>query len=446
MTSVLTYAVDYNCNATRFDDFLTLLHETPLPCTQGERLHRDFCLFANDGKSNTIIMASSNRGRQPGLIRDDAAAARARTLHSLPTISSLDDYSFWLIQYETGKILDQLAFPYDHILLNYHTGASLCGRQLAITSIQHQIVRLYRISEEGKFVLYNAMGPCYGLDDPKWAPGQLVGLKQRLMAFMYETVKAHPDPHCVLALHLWLHKFHNLAIWKVQFYDRDHLILKLGPADQLVCRAPEMPSWHCLVKWCISSGRVVRYIPDGNLADFYEECRVRNDDYRLASNFSDDQEEFLSTCGLNFLPNTSNSAVERHLLDRTMEMAAAAKGSSVYLAKRRLASAIPYSSQVMPMAVSPFLDSNNFRFDDRVISPIERVRTCTEGTMKMFSRRSGQLAMKLTSNPSADFSLGSGSSQFKRFSSWILHPHLPLAISMQQSMSGCTCNIHFYRP
>lgn len=444
MNSILTYAVDFNSNGKKFDDFFTLLHETQLPCTQVEKLCREFCLFVNDRYSNLIIVATTNRSRNPAEVRDDAAAARSRTLHSLPVISTLDDYSFWLVQYDSGKILDQLFLPYDHILLNYHTAASVCGRHLAITSIQHQIVRIYHINSEGKFILENAMGPCFSLEDPRWYPGVLVGLKQRLIAFLYSEARTKEEPSALYSFHSWLNRLLTLAIWKAQYFDRDHMIIKLGPSEQLSGRVPELPSWHCLVVWHIESSRVVRFISDSELAVFYEDCRANNDIYRFGSNFSDDEEEFLATCSLNFLPTSANSAMERHLLDRTMEMTAAAKGSSVYLAKRRLASAIPYSSQVMPMPASPFFDSNNFRYDDRIISPIDRIRSCTEGTMKMFSRHTGRLIMKLTSNSSTEGSLGSGSSRFKKYSSWLLHPHLPLAISTQQSMTGYTCNLHYH--
>jgi de-etiolated-1 len=252
------------------------------------------------------------------------------------------------------------------------------------------------------------------------------------------------EPAAAIQLfHQSLHKLMNLAIWKAQFLDRDTLLLKLGPGEQLAGRVPEAPSQHCLAFWHIPSGRISRFFYDSQLAEFYDECKSQNDLYRFRGISSDEEIEYLSSCGLNFTPTPSNSLTDRYLLDRTLELLASSKGMNTYLAKRRLAAAIPYSSQVLPNPVSPFFDPDLFRYDDRNISPIDRVRSSGESTIKFFSRRTGQLVLRLTSNPGPD--CPSSSSRFKKYNQWIVHPYLPLALSMQQSVGGCTCNLHYYK-
>lgn len=396
-----------------------------------------------EGPGNLMILAGASTNRLHGNVRDASRWNSIKTAHSLPVLNVLEDYSYWLIDYETGKIVDQLSYELDMMMLQHHSGASLCGTRFAVTSMQHQIVRIFHI-RDNKLVLENVVGPNFYMDDPKWDPELIIGIKQKLVAFLYdEACNAPQRDRAILQFHRNLPKLLSMAIWKAQFFDNDHLIIKMCPMEQFATKFVESPSVNSsLLFWHIPTGRIAAFYTDADLPHLYDVCRVNNEEFRFGAQTAGDANAYLSNCGLNFTSCPSNSLQDRYLLDRSLEMLATAKGSSVAIGKTKLARAIPYNSQLMPITTSPFFDYGLFRYDDRTLSAIDRVRSCNDSSARIFSRSSGQVRIKLTSNPS---SITPCSSRSNKWQHWIIHPHLPLVISLQGSNFATHCNIHYHR-
>lgn len=395
-----------------------------------------------EGPDNLMILAGASMKNVRGQACDTSGWNSIKTVHSLPVLNSLEDYSYWLINYSTGKIMDQLSYKLDMMMLPHHCGASLCGALFAVTSMQHQVVRLYQI-RGSKFILDNIIGPSFYMDDPKWEPEMIIGIKQRLVAFLYEEACNAPlRVQSIEQFHRDLPKLLTMGIWKAQFFDLDHIIIKMCPLEQFAAKFVESPNIQSsLIFWNIPTGRIVAYYTNADLPRLYDVCRANNEEFRFGAQTVGDVHAYLTNCGLNFTSCPSNSLEDRYLLDRSLEMLATAKGSSVALGKTKLARAIPYNTQLIPSPTSPFFDYGLFRYDDRTLSAIDRIRSCTDATARIFSRRSGQIRLKLTSNPSPI----TPSCRTNRWQHWIIHPHLPLAISFQGTNFGTHCNIHYYR-
>lgn len=439
LKSIQIYTVKYcqkPSTEARVEDFLQLTGEVQL----SERVCRDFCMFF-EGNDNMMVIATVTVQSDGGSWdpRDPGEGVR-QTTHSLNTSTGLESYTIWLIQYDTGRILDSISYESDHIQLQHHTGVSICGDWLSVTSLQHQVVWVYRLDREKKcFNAVNKVGPYFYSDDPDWDEGMLVGIKQRLLAFLYDRALNAPDrASAVRHFHQSVHHYMALVIWKAQFLDADHLLIKMGPVDQLA-KMNETPQAHSLLVWNLSKVTVVNFYQDSEWLQLYDLCRNNNEGFRFLPNSSDDHRHYLSTGGLNFTSTSSNSIYERHLLDRLYELMAATKTCTPYLAKKRLAAAIPYSSQVMAPPASPFFDQNLFIYDDKFVSPIDRVRSQSDQTIKMYSRARGKLLIRLTSDPS-----DGRATQHRKYNHWIFHPFLPMAVSIQQCGTRSVCNIHYH--
>ncbi|KAI8571153.1 hypothetical protein RHMOL_Rhmol01G0096400 [Rhododendron molle] len=124
--------------------------------------------------------------------------------------------------------------------------------------------------------------------------------------------------------------------------------------------------------------------------------------------------------------------------------------------KKMLAS-LPFNCQ--SQSPSPYFDQSLFRYDEKLISATDRHRQSTDHPIKFIARRQqGSLKFKIKPvrtkwmimitwlsklGPEA----GSIDSRTKKISSFLFHPILPLALSIQQTMSlqPSVVNIHFRR-
>ncbi|KAM7266619.1 hypothetical protein ACFE04_004516 [Oxalis oulophora] len=122
---------------------------------------------------------------------------------------------------------------------------------------------------------------------------------------------------------------------------------------------------------------------------------------------------------------------------------AASKGKSspteIEFVKKMLAS-LPFSCQ--SQSPSPYFDQSLFRYDEKLISATDRHRQSTDHPIKFISRRHPNM-LKFKIKPGPDS--GGVDGRTKKFSSFLFHPFLPLAISVQQTLflQPSVVNIHF---
>lgn len=446
MESVQIHDVRFNNRPGKeasMHDFLLKLYTIKLPMITDELISRDFCMFV-PGRPWVII--ASTTAYRPSF-QYYMNETNRNNIHSLPIYKSLHTYTFWLIDCARGTILDNVRFDSDSIQLYQHNAVSICGTRFAVTSIQHQIVNLYNISEKGKFVRQCPIGPNFYSDDPKWDEGLLIGFRQRLVAFLYGEALASAKTEkegarALVEFHAGLERINKLRIAKAQFFDAEHMIIKVRPLQSIMqesSKTDDDNSEEHMIFWNIPSGRIIGFVNYTQLTTMYDNCREHDYIFRNYGNFSDEDDEFLNTGGLSFGSNTSNSIYHRLLLDRLCEKKASCSDMSLARAKRMIASVLPFNSQQLANPSCPFFDSDLFIFPERHISPSDHLRTGFDGRVRFRSRRNGQLRSTMSTCPAAELTVSE-----RQLHHWVIHPFLPLFISVQVGSQVNVINIHYH--
>ncbi|XP_031287845.1 light-mediated development protein DET1-like [Pistacia vera] len=271
-------------------------------------------------------------------------------------------------------------------------------------------------------------------DQPNQDNPFLSGIKQRLLSFIFRGIWNEETDQTTriqcLKKKFYFHfqDYVDLIIWKVQFLDRHHLLIKFGSVDAGVSRNADHHTAFFVV-YNMETTEVIAFYQ--NSADEL---------YFLFEQFCD---HFHATTRnslyMNFISSHSNNIYALEQL-RSMKNKA---GSSpqVQFVKKMLAS-LPFSCQ--SQSPSPYFDQSLFRYDEKLISAADRHRQSTDHPIKFISRRQPQtLKFKLKPGPEA----GTIDSRTKRISSFLFHPFLPLALSIQHTlfMQPSVMNIHFRR-
>lgn len=118
------------------------------------------------------------------------------------------------------------------------------------------------------------------------------------------------------------------------------------------------------------------------------------------------------------------------------------KASSLSQFVKKMLSSLPFSCQ--SQSPSPYFDQSLFRYDEKLISATDRHRQSTDHPIKFISRRQPNiLKFKIKPGPEA----GNTDTRSKKISSFLFHPFLPLALSVQQTLflQPAVVNIHFRR-
>ncbi|KAB5530266.1 hypothetical protein DKX38_020347 [Salix brachista] len=137
---------------------------------------------------------------------------------------------------------------------------------------------------------------------------------------------------------------------------------------------------------------------------------------------------------MNFISSHSNNIHAREQL-RSIKN----KASSLSQFVKKMLTSLPFSCQ--SLSPSPYFDQSLFRYDEKLISATDRHRPSTDHPIKFISRRQPHtLKFKIKPGPEA----GSLDGRTKKVSSFLFHPFLPLALSIQQTLFlQSSVNIHF---
>ena len=223
----------------------------------GEQLNRECSLFTGDGKY--VIVGSAcfvPEDPQPNFFdifrNNESVSPHPR--------SPLEDYSLHVIDIVNGRLVDTRTMKTDKIFLSHNQGLYLYQDTLAVLSVQHQTIHIFRITSEGYFVDVRSIGRfCYDDDEllvnqvrGMWPSGQvprnfreatISALKHRLLVFLYRRAVALSEFDGNL---LHLRKFYQnfdhfraLRLWKMQLLDETHLLLKYASEDVVTLRVPD---------------------------------------------------------------------------------------------------------------------------------------------------------------------------------------------------------------
>ncbi|KAF5745667.1 light-mediated development protein DET1 isoform X2 [Tripterygium wilfordii] len=442
---------NHDVPAKRFDSFFTELYCVTL-ASCNEVICKDFFLYVESNRFGLFATSTAQ-------VHD--APATGGAIQGVPSIEKI---TFHLLRLEDGALLDEKVFSNDYVNLPHNMGVFLYDDLLAIVSLRYQTIHVLQIRDSGNLVDVRAIGAfcreddelflnsnIQGLENPDRSRthqlnGDLVenglqfnsdnsflgGIKQRLLSFIFqgiwnEEMDQTQRVQCLKKkFYFHFQDYVDLIIWKVQFLDRYNLLIKFGSVDGGVGRNAEQHT----------SFFAVYNMETTEIVAFYQNSA--DDLYHLFEKFCD---HFYVTSRnslhMRFISSHSNSI---HALEQLRCIKEKASSCSQFM-KKMLAS-LPFSCQ--SLSPSPYFDQSLFRFDEKLISATERHRQSTDHPIKFISRRQPHtLKFKIKPGPEA----GSIDGRAKKISSFLFHPFLPLALSIQQTffLQSSVINIHFRR-
>ncbi|KAI9078754.1 hypothetical protein K1719_039212 [Acacia pycnantha] len=441
---------DLPSNAKRFESFFTQLYCVSL-ASCNELICKDFFLYMESNQFGIFATSTAQ-------IHDAPAVGGA-----VQGIPSIEKITFHLLRLEDGVILDGKVFCNDFINLTHNMGVFLYDDLLAIVSLRYQTIHILQIRDSGNLVDVRAIGEFCREDDElflnsssqglslcdknKQQPGNhvennqslpnlenpfLSGIKQRLLSFIFRRIW-NEETDDTLRVQSLKKKFYflfqdyvDLIMWKVQFLDRQHLLIKFGSVDggrQVSRNADQHPAFFAVYN--METTEIVSFYQNSadNLYVLFEQ---------FCDHFHATSRNSMYT---NFISSHSNNI---HALEQLRVIKDKASSSSQFV-KKMLAS-LPFSCQ--SQSPSPYFDQSLFRFDDKLISATDRHRQSTDHPIKfILRRRPYSLKFKIKPGPEG----GSMDGRAKKISSFLFHPFLPLALSVQQTLflQPSVVNIHF---
>ncbi|MCO5571024.1 hypothetical protein L7F22_024755 [Adiantum nelumboides] len=265
----------------------------------------------------------------------------------------------------------------------------------------------------------------------------LGGLKQRLLSYIFRSVDNQESDSSAKAQRLKRFYYHfqhyaDLVIWKVQFLDRYHLLIKFGSVDGVVLQNSDASNQTAFfVIYNFESTRILGFFPNSSeeLLTLFEQYF---DHFRVAPSYP---------LYMRFISSYSNNKSAREQFRKQKAACNSTKPSSFGQVIRRTLTALPCNAQ--SHSPSPYFDQSLFHFDERLISATDQYKPCTEHPIKFLSRRKPN-ALKFKINPGLESGRGDG--RVKRVATFIFHPIFPFAITVQQAfMQPAVVNFHLRR-
>lgn len=447
-------AHDLPVKAKKFESFFNQLYCVPL-ASSNELICKDFFLYMENYQFGLFATSTAQ-------VHD--AAATGGAIQGVPSIEKI---TFHLLRLEDGIILDKKVFHNDFINLAHNMGVYLYDDLLAIVSLRYQTIHILQIRDSGNLVDVRDIGEYCREDDELFlnssaqcttigekskqnetpannnennANSNLVvsqnhflsGIKQRLLSFIFQGIW-NEEADETLRVQRLKKKFYfhfqdyvDLIIWKVQFLDRYHLLIKFGSVDGAVSRNAD----HHPAFFAVYNMEVAEFVA------FYQNSA--DELYFLFEQFADHfHTPPHNSLHMNFISSHSNNV---HACEQLTCMKNKS-GSFSQFVKKTLVS-LPFTCQ--SQSPSPYFDQSLFRFDEKLISATDRHRQSTDHPIKFISRRQPKIPkFKIKPGPEA----GSLDARTKKISSFLFHPILPLVISIQQTMffQSPVVNIHFRR-
>ncbi|XP_072968239.1 light-mediated development protein DET1 isoform X3 [Typha angustifolia] len=437
--------------ARRFDSFFSQLYCVSL-ASSNEFICKDFFLYMESHKFGLFATSTAQSHEAP-----DSEGA----IHGVPSIEKI---TFYLVRLEDGVVLDEKSFHNDFVNLAHSMGAFLYEDLLCIVSLRYQTIHILQIRDSGNFVEVRNIGTfcreddelflhshaqCIaaqdrskidglssnelsnGIQQPQVTHGIsfLTGIKQRLLSFIFRKTWNEEADQTLRVQHLkkkfYFHfqDYIDLIILKVQFLDRHHLLLKFGSVDGGVSRVSDQNLAFFAV-YNMETTEIISFYQNSS-EELYSLFEYYYDHFHANSR---------SSLHENFISSHSNNI---HALDQLWNIKTKASSFSQFV--KKMMTSLPYTCQ--SQSPSPYFDLSLFRYDEKLISATDRHRHSTEHPIKFISRRQPNvLKFKIKPGPET----GGLDGRAKRISSFLFHPFLPFALSIQQTyMHPTVVNIHF---
>jgi de-etiolated-1 len=265
----------------------------------------------------------------------------------------------------------------------------------------------------------------------------LRGLKQRLLSFILQGIQNDDISSAVKAQRLKRFYYHfqhyvDLVMWKVQFLDRCHLLIKFGSVDGVGLKNSEASHQTAfLAVYNMETTEILSFYQNSS-EELLQLVEQYWDHFRVVPQ---------NPLYMNFISSYANNSFAREQLRKQRNASLSGKAGSYTQAIKRTLASVPHNSQ--SQSPSAYFDQYLFHYDEKLISSTDRHKPCPEHPIKFISRRRPN-SLKFKINPGLE--LDSNDGNIKRVASFLFHPIYPFAISVQQSfMQSSVVNFHFRR-
>ncbi|XP_034668046.1 DET1 homolog isoform X1 [Drosophila subobscura] len=393
-------------------------------------LHREFSVFLENGRYVLLAAMSILHG----------ALATADYVSYPDLFDKLDAFSyiFFVVDLELGVVTDTLFLPQDSIVIAHNHGISVHESSIAIMSKLYQCIYLYELVD-GRLVKRETIGPRPRgfIDEGPLDMGVLdantilpiTHIKQRVLSFLYRKIDSTSSRSSKKYQDFYKNFdfLEHMIMEKLQLVNRDLILLRFEERPKDNETAPLLPLGEIhtprrfYVFYTILDEQVVGAYQDDSvellqiILQFYDQMRnVRSQhtgdapslppQFFLKQNFVDANKTipFMRQAALRFNPS------------------------------------VPVSTQ--SFSPTPYLKYNEFSYDDRLISPLERPKPCSADPIVFRDRSTKLVKFRLSAkartpnNPLAP----------RELCAFICHPFEPLILSIQKYLHNYAYNIHLY--
>jgi len=462
---------------TVFGQFFEFLASVPLVRNStGQQLNRECSLFTECGRY--VIVGSAC------YLTDDPHPPMHVIYSNNESVSPnprnpLEDYTVYVVDIQTQTCVDRLTFNTDKIFLSHNQGLYLFKDRLAILSVQHQTVYLYKLGPDGSLTLLSTIGrTLYDTDDyllsctgqgqgqqqsalprsrafgPRpyhnFREGVINQLKHRILVHLYRRATAlmrtrdNGHPYELRKFFQYFDQVRCLRMWKMQLLDRCHLLIKYASEDVVTLRSGEPNAQFAIfVVYNVVTTQVLNVFENTSeelLGHFEHFCDFfRNTNFRVKPIEQTNSNETYSDYdgGQHQLTSSpSNNTYAYTIQQRFKQTVVSAKNGGVVEARKRVLAQLPISAQ--SYTGSPYLDLSLFSYDEKWVSVMERPKACGENAIHFYGRDSGQLKFRIF----AGIQGRQAPPQARRLVAFIFHPTEPFAISVQRTNLEYVVNFH----
>lgn len=372
-----------------FGQFFRHRHSVHVPTD----LNRECSLFTVDSRY-VIVGSSTSMGDAPfphmyDVLRNNEGIAPNDR-------SPVEDCALYLIDLHVGVITDTILYRFDKIYLAHNQGLSLCGSTLAVLSVQHQTIHLYRV-DNGMFTHLQDIGEfCYPDDSLVYSETRFTGsdsddedsdslvlhpyhnrwfnsLKQRLLFWILSKAESECSVRNRLPLANYYQKFDkyvSLRLWKIQLMSENMLLLKYADEDIVSMKQQDPTSQRAIFAFYDIQSTDILAVYDNSSEKLLQ----------LFENYSDDFRAPVSHPLSRDVSSVSNNLHAKALHEKFKQTITSAKFGGQKEATRRLLGQLPVSSQCL--SSTPYLDLSLFSYDDKWVSPIERPKPCGDNPVR----------------------------------------------------------------
>ena len=454
--------------AGAFDSAFALEHVIPLCSVPGmEQLNRECSLFSEDG--DFVIVGSA------AFIPDEAHAPMHELHQNNESVAPnprnpLENYTLYSIEIAEGIMTDKVDFKVDKIFLSHNQGIYLYKNILAVLSVQHQTIHIYKFYN-GQFTHEVSVGRSLFPDDelvmgptlaseprPNFVSSgspfrafreQTINLlKHRILTFLYRraVALAHSDgtPLELRRFYQSFDQLRSLRVWKMQLLDESHLLLKYASEDVVTLRSYEpnaQSSFFVVFDYRAAEVKAVYENTSEEMLRHFENFCDFFRNTNIGVNFDGDSDEFRYA---QFTSSPSNNIYARLTQQRFKQTIVSAKNGGVAEARKRVLAQLPISSQ--SYSSSPYLDLALFSYDEKWVSVMERPKACGEQPIQFYGRESGLVKFRMYAGTGGFSSISAPPPPAtRRLVAFIFHPTDPFVITVQKTNLDYIVNFHIRR-